>query len=126
MNKLRINNETVTVASSYDEAKLILAKEGKTALYEFGDSLSPIINSGEYSFITKINSLDDIKIGDCVFCHVPNIGDMIHMVLMKSDSSAKTPFFLIGSSSYQLYGWTDMIYGKVKGTNIYVSNKENI
>lgn len=90
----------------------------KIARFEYGDSLSPILNSGEYAILTPINDYDDIKIGDVVFCLVNGIL-MTHMIWLISESNYQQKQFLIGSSSGQLYGWTTWIYAKAKGTNIF-------
>ena len=98
-----------------------LLKQGiSIARYEFGDSMSPVLVSGEYCVVEPIKELEginNIAIGDAVLCKV---GDylMTHMVMMISDSSCNGTQYLIGNTHMQFYGWTDTIYGIAKGTNI--------
>ena len=98
-----------------------MLKNGITiARFEFGDSMSPVLVSGEYCFVEPIKELEglnNIAIGDAVLCKV---GDhlMTHMVLMISDSAYNGTKYLIGNTWMQYYGWTDTIYGIAKGTNV--------
>ena len=98
-----------------------MLKNGITiARFEFGDSMSPVLVSGEYCIVEPIKELEginNIAIGDAVLCKV---GDhlMTHMVLMISDSAYDGTKYLIGNTWMQYYGWTDTIYGIAKGTNV--------
>ena len=98
-----------------------MLKNGITiARFEFGDSMSPVLVSGEYYIVEPIKELEginNIAIGDAVLCKV---GDhlMTHMVLMISDSAYDGTKYLIGNTWMQYYGWTDTIYGIAKGTKI--------
>jgi hypothetical protein len=98
-----------------------MLKNGITiARFEFGDSMSPVLVSGEYCIVEPIKELEGINnigIGDAVLCKV---GDhlMTHMVLMISDSAYDGTKYLIGNTWMQYYGWTDTIYGIAKGTKI--------
>lgn len=80
---------------------------GKTITrYEFGDSMFPILLSGEYAILTPISNLNEIKIGDAVFCDVMGYL-MTHKVIDKENNN-----FLIGPTnpSNVAYGWTNKIY----------------
>ena len=98
-----------------------MLKNGITiARFEFGDSMSPVLVSGEYCIVEPIKEVEgtnNIAIGDAVLCKV---GDhlMTHMVLMISDSAYDGTKYLIGNTWMQYYGWTDTIYGIAKGTNV--------
>lgn len=94
-------------------------KNGNTiARFEYGDSMSPILSSGEYCVVEPIRNIEDVKQGDAVLCNV-NGYLMTHMVIMVSTSAADDePYFLIGDTHMNIYGWTKEIYGIAYGTNI--------
>lgn len=95
-------------------------KNGETVLHwELGDSMAPIINNAEYCKITPINSVDEIKRGDAVFCKVHDYY-MVHQVIEISDSGHDgKKWFKIGSTNNSIYGWTQEVLGKAQGTNIF-------
>lgn len=92
--------------------------------YERGSSMEPILHDGEYALLKPIESIDEVNVGDAVFCKVHNYL-MTHMVVLKSYRHDK-PYFLIGSSSYDLYGWTDKIYAKALSTNVIEIDEESL
>jgi hypothetical protein len=110
----------VEVVQDVDEVVEKLENGQKVARFEWGDSMQPILQNGEYGIITPIADIDDVKVGDAVFCCVHGIF-MTHMVSLISSSSASKKYFLISNSNMQHYGWTSKIYGIVKGTNILES-----
>lgn len=79
--------------------------------YEYGDSMSPLFVSGEYAILQPINSIDDVKIGDAVFCKVDGYY-LTHLVWLKSNG-----YCLIGSSHGGLNGWTNEVYAIATKTN---------
>lgn len=106
----------VRVINDIEEAVEWL-KNGRTiARFEYGDSMYPLLESGEYCIIEPIKDLNKIEDGDTVLCEVGG-RLMTHMVMMKSNTSKETPYFLIGTTSLYAYGWTNKIYGLCKGTN---------
>lgn len=108
----------VKVVNDITEAiDALLNKKTPIARFEYGESMKPILNDGEYCIVYPIDSLDDVKAGDAVLCNV-NGYLMTHMVILKSESNHETPYFLIGSSRMEIYGWTNKIYGVAVGTNI--------
>lgn len=108
----------VKVVNNINEAVNALLNKTPIARFEYGESMKPILNDGEYGIVYPIDSLDDVKVGDAVLCEVDGYL-MTHMVIVKSESNSKTPYFLIGSSHMQLYGWTNKIYGIVIGTDVF-------
>ena len=90
--------------------------------WEYGDSLSPLIESGEYVKITPCD-INEVKRGDCVFCVIEEDGmvlPMVHQVWEISDASHSGElWFKIGSTHASIYGWTKKVYGIAKGTNIF-------
>ena len=108
----------VNVFNDEDEALEHLLNGEKVARFEYGNSMSPILESGQYCILTPIKSPNDVNIGDAVFCRL-NGYLMTHMVLMKSNSAFDTPKFLIASSSLNVYGWTDEVYAIAKGIEFF-------
>ncbi len=88
--------------------------------FEYGDSMKPIFVSGEYAVLTPIKSIDEIKVGDAVFCKLGNYY-MTHMVWIKNEATNQ---FLIGSSSGRMYGWTDVILAKATRTKDRICEME--
>ena len=87
--------------------------------YEFGDSMLPILSSGEYCRLTPIRNGEEAEIGDAVFCCVNGCW-MTHLVWNKSNSASKEngTFYLIGSTWGEYYGWTNQVLAIAQGTNI--------
>lgn len=107
----------VKVVNNAIEAFESLMNGETVARFEYGDSMMPMLKSGEYCILTPISSLNEVKEGDAVFCKV-NGYLMTHMVIQKSQASADTTYFLIGDTNFNLYGWTSEIYAIAKGTNV--------
>lgn len=107
----------IKVVNNIEQAVEELKKGHTIARFEFGDSMMPILKNGEYGIATPIQNLNEVSVGDAVVCEV-NGHLMTHMVVLISESHAETPYFLIGSTWMNFYGWTNKIYGIVKGTNV--------
>lgn len=75
---------------------------------EKGNSMSPLINSGQEHILTPCNWKQTI-IGDIVYCKVKG-RFYTHLVKAKDDKKG----CLIGSNQGSINGWTKQIYGKVK------------
>lgn len=84
--------------------------------WEYGNSMSPMIENCEYCFIEPLNGRE-IKQGDAVFC---NVGGtlMVHLVWMVSECGNNEKNYLIGTTSGSLFGWTNEVYGIAHGTDI--------
>ena len=111
-----------------DPIEMIKALKNKETFYhwEYGDSLYPLISSGEYCLIKPCEP-NEVKRGDCVFCIIEgldgNIHPMVHQVWEISDASYTNElWFKIGSTSTTIFGWTKNVYGIAKGTNIFQKN----
>lgn len=112
----------VVVINNAIEALDMIRSGHKVARFEFGNSMTPILNSGEYCILTPLKDGEEANIGDAVFCSVGGY-IMTHMVLMKSKSAKDgKPFYLIGGSDLQIYGWTDKVYAIANGTRIFEKN----
>lgn len=97
------------------EEVLDALKNGETiARFEYGDSMKPMLVSGEYCILEPITKQP--QVGDAVFCRV-NGYLMTHMVWVVSNIADK-PYYLIGGSNGSLYGWTNEVYAIAKGTNV--------
>lgn len=84
-------------------------KDGETiARYEFGSSMRPILVSGQYARLEPLK--EEPQIGDAVFCCVHGHW-MTHMIWMKNRHSGS---YLIGSTSGQMYGWTNKVLAIAK------------
>lgn len=106
----------INVVNEIDKAVKELEKGHTIARFEYGNSMFPILHSGEYCIVKPITDINKVKVGDTVLCKV-NGYLMTHMVIMKSNTSIK-PYFLIGSTHLDIYGWTDEIFGIAFGTKI--------
>lgn len=108
----------IKVIQDYAEIKKQLEKGNLVYHWELGDSLYPLIRSGEYCLIKPIKP-SEVKRGDIVFCSVYG-GYMVHQVWEISyGSSLDVPWFKIGDSHSSIFGWTIEVFGIAKGTNIF-------
>lgn len=121
----RVVNDPMTIDGLrvvQDDNEIAMAmKNGETVYHwELGHSMEPLIRNAEYCKITPIENVDDVKVGDAVFCKLEDGYYMVHMVLKISDSGHDgKKWFQIGSSWNSVYGWSQDILGIAKGTNIF-------
>ena len=95
-----------------------LSKGQTITRYEFGDSMTPILTSGQFCNLVPIKEGEEIKQGDCVFAVVNNsVGT--HMVWMISESNGKK-YYCIATTSGTVIGWTDNILAKAYGIPHFV------
>lgn len=89
--------------------KLKKLKNGETFITsEKGNSMSPLIKSGQQHELTPIKSIDEIKINDIVYCKVKG---KFYTHLVKSKNEVKG--LLIGNNHNKINGWTKQVFGKV-------------
>lgn len=87
--------------------KQIKLEEGQTFITsEKGNSMLPLIKSGQEHELTPIN-WEECKKGDIVFCKI-RYRYYTHLVHAVSDRG-----LLIGNNKGYLNGWTKSVYGKV-------------
>ena len=98
-----------------------LMRGHKVYHWEAGDSMTPILRNMEYCLLEPVSSLDDVKVGDAVFCRLNNVF-MVHMVTMISDSAKAGKWFQISSTGGRIYGWTQEVFAIAKGTDIFESH----
>ena len=113
----------IKVAKNYDEVMEALKNNEQVMHFEFGDSMKPLLKSGEYALIKPCVPFD-VKRGDAVFCvlsdSVGNRYPMVHQVWEISNASHDGGlWFKIGSTMSTIFGWTQDVYGIAKGTDIY-------
>jgi len=83
-------------------------KNGETFITsEKGNSMKPIIHSGQDHELTPVNSLDEVQVGDAVFCKVKG-NYYTHLVKAKGQQGV-----LIGNNRGHINGWTKQVFGKV-------------
>lgn len=83
-------------------------KKGETFVTsEKGNSMTPIIASGQSHRLAPVK-LDDVSVGDIVFCKVKG-SYYTHIVKAKNDKRG----CLIGNNKGGINGWTKQIFGKV-------------
>lgn len=93
------------VVQNIDEVVKSISDGETIARFEFGNSMRPVLCSGQYARLVPLHGSDDVQIGDAVFCNVGGYW-MTHMVWNKNRHSKQ---YLIGSSSGEMYGWTDIV-----------------
>lgn len=120
--ELIVDGKTYKIVNEVFDAIKELKDGNTVARFEFGSSMEPMLQSGEYCILIPSNQTT-VEVGDAVFCEV-NGYIMTHMVMMVSHIQDK-PMYLIGSPNYDertnqftIYGWTDTIFAKAKGTKI--------
>ena len=115
---LEIEGKEIPVVQSYESIKKFL-DEGKTVVHwEGGDSLHPVIKNMEYCKISPI-SIDDVKVGDCVFCRLDSKYFMVHRVNDIINHNVQGKWFKIGNTWDNTYGWTQDVYGIAEATDVF-------
>ena len=88
----------------YKERLLTEGKSFRTS--EKGNSMTPLIKSGQEHVLSPIN-LSDVEVGDIVFCKVKG-RYYTHLVKAKGDRGV-----LIGNNHGKINEWTKSVFGKV-------------
>jgi len=113
------NIDGVRVVQDYDDIYRAM-QNGETVLHwEYGNSLAPLINNGEFCKIKPCVPAE-VKRGDVVFCVLGGQYPMVHQVTEISNASYTGElWFKIGDTHDTTYGWTKEVYGIAVGTNIF-------
>ena len=123
--KILFNNVEYKVVNDYDEALECLNKGELVMHYEAGDSMYPILCNMEYGLMIPATKAEK---GDAVFCRLPVSAEMkaygwdglmTHRVIDKVKIHGEDPYYLIGSTSGDIYGWTQEIHAKVLSTRVF-------
>lgn len=84
-------------------------QEGETFVTsEKGNSMTPLIMSGQKHVLEPVKDLSEIEVGDIVYCKVHGF---FYTHLVKSKDSKKG--VLIGNNHGRINGWTKKVFGKV-------------
>jgi hypothetical protein len=75
---------------------------------EKGNSMSPLIKSGQKVLLAAVNDTTAINVDDIVYCKVKG-NFYTHLVKAKDQKKG----FLIGNNKGGINGWTHQIYGRV-------------
>lgn len=90
----------------WKEKKLSEMTKGESFVTsEKGNSMTPLFKSGEEHTLTKIESLDEVNVGDAVFCKVKG-SYYTHLVKAKDDKKG----CLIGNNHGKINGWTKNVF----------------
>jgi SOS-response transcriptional repressor LexA len=89
----------------YERAIAELAKTGSTKMKCFGNSMLPILNSGD---LLKFEARPEYEVGDIVFCRVRGRYIDAHRVTARGDRG-----YLIANNRGHENGWTNRVFGKV-------------
>lgn len=88
--------------------KLEKLQKGETfTTKEFGNSMAPLIKSGQEHILAPVNWMD-VKVGDIVYCKVSG-RFYTHLVKKKNLNSGCQ----IGNNKGGINGWTKQVFGKV-------------
>ena len=91
--------------SKYLRLKEELETKGKGEMTCFGNSMLPIIKSGETLTFVK---QEEYEIGDVVFCKVKGRWIDAHKIIKKNNQRG----YLIANNKGYENGWTHSVYGK--------------
>ena len=94
-------------------AEQLIDKREPCARYEFGNSMMPFLESGQFCKLIPLQKDDVINIGDIVVSFI-NGSINTHMVWMKKELNG-TMYCLIADSLGHPIGWTKDIIGKAEG-----------
>lgn len=90
----------------WKEKKLSEMAKGESFITsEKGNSMTPIFQSNEDMLLTKIDSLDEVEVGDAVFCKVKG-SYFTHLVKAKDEKKG----CLIGNNHGKINGWTKNVF----------------
>lgn len=112
-NKIPDVIDGIEVIQDISIAMDMLVAGNTIARYEFGDSMMPILSSGQFCKIVPLKEGDEVKQGDAVFAYVNGyLGT--HLVWMISETNGKK-YYCIATTQGSILGWTDSIYGIAYG-----------
>lgn len=100
-------------------AKECLMNGQTIARFEFGDSMSPFLVSGQFAKLVPLSKNDTIKECDCVTSVINGVLNT-HMVWKIKEQEDGSRLYCIASSSGHVMGWTDTILAKAIPMNYTV------
>lgn len=105
------------VVSDGEEIRQALIAGESVMHWEYGNSMFPILKSGEYCLIRPA-APSDVNIGDPVFCTFKGKYHMVHRCTDKYERDGVT-FCQISTTDGRVYGWTNEIWGVAESTNVF-------
>lgn len=91
------------------KSKVERLQSGETIVTsEKGNSMIPLIKSGQKHVLKPVKDLGEVEVGDIVYCRVHG---MFYTHLVKSKDAKKG--VLIGNNHGGINGWTKKVFGKV-------------
>ncbi len=75
---------------------------------EKGNSMVPLIYSGQEHELSPVNNWEDIEVGDIIYCKVHG-RFFTHLVKSKNQEKG----LQIGNNKGHINGWTKQVFGKV-------------
>lgn len=106
------------VAQEIEDVLDKLSQGETVARFEYGTSMEPIFQSGQYARLTKLREMP--KAGDAVFCKVDGVW-MTHMVWICNNATGKC---LIGNTHGEIYGWAEEVLAKATPMPFIESEEE--
>lgn len=89
--------------------KLEILQSGESLITsEKGNSMVPLIKSGQKHELSPVISLDDVEVDDIVYCKAKG-NFYTHLVKAKNPDKG----CLIGNNKSGINGWTKQVFGKV-------------
>lgn len=113
-----VNN--IKVVQDNEEIKTALLNGEEVMHWEFGDSMFPMLLSGEYCHIKPLTEERQPKIGDALFCGFKSGPREYLMVHRCTDIIERNnqKYYLISTTEGTMYGWTPLVYGIAYSTNV--------
>ena len=94
-----------------EKSAVIQLLAGKTVKVRgIGNSMTPILKSGDVCTVRPIKKDDVLKKGDIVLCKVKG---NVYMHIIKG-LNPKKGLYLIGNNHGRINGWTSLVYGIVE------------
>lgn len=84
-----------------------LETDGCVKFRPTGNSMQPMIESRQLVTINSVKSLDEVQVGDAVYCKV-NGRYFLHLVTAKKDGQVQ-----ISNNKKHVNGWTTKVFGKL-------------
>ena len=115
--------------NKYERVKTELEEEGVSRMKCFGNSMTPILESGS---LLEFEKQEEYEVDDIVFCKVKGRHIDAHKITKKEQNKKRVRYMIANNKGYE-NGWTQTIYGKVvavikeeKQKQINKNNMENL
>lgn len=95
--------------NKYQRVKTELEEDGTSRMKCFGNSMTPILESGS---LLEFEKQEEYEIDDIVFCKVKGRHIDAHKITKKDQQKDKIRYMIANNKGFE-NGWTQTIYGKV-------------